>query len=424
MISCSHKLLTVTLCFLVSASGLSAATAAVPETSEARTALSEVIFAPVGQAALIRQKTVHQNESRDSVFFQSSTQSDSLYFIFPPPGVRDASTARAGGYIIKRSLKDGKFQWLKIFVQNDEGSYARLTPMGANPAEGRTKMDIYVDGELFQQGVTIAQPFERLLTAPFAAIVAQTEGLVDWSLVLPPQRTSEDAGVEKIVLTLRSRLKGLRDAEDGAMGSDGKFVFIESGKPQADGGFNCSGFAKFVVDGFYAPLMGRLTDITALKQRNLDARGNRWSGALETVKDPYFGLDWSRNLARELSAARTKGSLPSSEFADVRSVERFEYIEDVGYPMEYLREVLYILARRNQGYMYLGSLNREAADGSPVRQHHHLAVFFPYVDSKGVSRIVVMERNLETSVASLKNRFPKDSVHLVRISVEGDFYLP
>jgi hypothetical protein len=424
MISCSFRLPAVSPCFLIFALGMSAATAAVPETSEARMALSEVIFAPVGQAALIRQKTVLQKESRDSVFFQSSTQADSLYLIFPPPGIRDASSARAGGYIIKRSLKDGQFLWLKIFVQNDPGSYARLAPMGANPAEGRTRMDIYIDGAVFQQGVTIAQPFERLLTAPFAAIVDQTEGLVDWSLVLPPQRTSGDAGMEKIVQAVRSRLKGLRDAEDGAMGSDGKLVFIANGEPQADGGLNCSGFAKFVIDGFYTPIMGRLTDISALKQRSLEARGNRWSDALEIAKDPYFGLDWSRNLARELAAARTKGPLPSPEFADVRSVERFEYIEDVGYPMEYLKEVLYILARRNPGYLYLGSLNREADDGSPVRQHHHLAVFFPYVDAKGVFRIVVMERNLETSVASLKDRYPKDSVHLVRISVEGDFKLP
>lgn len=403
---------------------MSASTAGLPETSEARTALSQIIFAPVAQAAAVKKRTVVQKESRDSVYFQTSTQAGSLYLIFPPPGVRDAATAAAGGYIIKRELKDGKFTWLKVFVQNDAGSYARLMPMGSDPAQGRTRMDIFVNGAAFQSGITIAQPFERLLTAPFSAIIGFTEGLVDWSLVLPPVRTAGDARVEKIVQAVRARLKELRDVEDGAMSADGEYIFIETGLPQKAGGLNCSGFAKLVVDGFYAPLEGRLTDIASLKERSLDARGNRWSGAFETSKDPYFGLDWVRNLARELEKARTGGTLPPPEFFDVRDVERFEYTEDVGYPMEDLREILYILARRSPGYFYLGSLNREAADGAPVRQHHHIAVFFPYIDAKGVLRIVVMERNLETGVSSLRARYPKDSVHLVRISAEGDFQLP
>jgi hypothetical protein len=35
-----------------------------------------------------------------------------------------------------------------------------------------------------------------------------------------------------------------------------------------------------------------------------------------------------------------------------------------------------------------------------------------------------MERNVETSTASLQRRFPGEFVHLVRISSEGDFALP
>jgi hypothetical protein len=228
------------------------------------------------------------------------------------------------------------------------------------------------------------------------------------------------------VMLLRTRLKSLRDAEDGAMDSDGRFVFIRDGSAQqpGKGGFNCSGFAKFVMDGFYKPLTGKLADVGALKERSLDARGNRWSSAYEEQRDPYFGLDWSRNLARVLAAARTGERLPPAEFADVRGLERFPYVEDVGYPIESLEAILYLLARREPGFLYIGSLNREAEDGTPVRQHHHLAVFFPYLDDKSVTRVVVMERNVETSLASLQKRFPRDSVHLVRVDSEGDFAPP
>jgi hypothetical protein len=412
-----------TAALIMAAASAAASITSLPENAEARTALADVIFAPVGQAAAARSRAVPQNGTRDSVYFQTAEESGSLYLIFPPPGVRDAATAAAGGFIIKRSLRDGKFVWLKVFVQDDAGSYVRLAPLGADPR--RSAMDIYIGGAPFQEGVTIAQPFENLLTAPFAAIMAYSEGLVDWSLILPPVRTPRDASVEKVVAALRARLKSLGDVEDGAMDSAGRFVYIESGAPQkGPGGLNCSGFAKLVVDGFYMPLMGRLTDIAALKQREPEARGNRWSGALEEQRDSYFGLDWTRNLARELEAARTGAPLPDPEFADVQGVERFEYTEDVGYPIENLREVLYVLGRRDPGCIYIGSLSREAADGAPVRQYHHVAVFFPYVDAKGVLRLIVMERNVETSVDSLKTRYPKDSVHLVRISADGDYKLP
>jgi hypothetical protein len=51
-------------------------------------------------------------------------------------------------------------------------------------------------------------------------------------------------------------------------------------------------------------------------------------------------------------------------------------------------------------------------------------VFFPFIDGKSVFRVVVMERNQETSVSSLQKRFPKDDVHLVRIGSEGEYRLP
>jgi hypothetical protein len=382
--------------------------------------MRETIFAPVGEAASARARMLRQPESRGKVYFKTEVQSGSVYLIFSRPDSRDPSVDSAGNYIIKRSLKDGSFLQAKIFVQDDPGCFARLFPM-----DGRTGMDIFISGEPFQKGIVIAQPFDRLLTAPFSTIIELTSGVVDWSLVLPAERTAADMRVERIVGQLRPRLKMLADVEDGAMDGSGRFIYIRDGRPQAGrGGFNCSGFAKFVVDGFSRPLAGRLMDIQDIKERDLDARGNRWSPSYEESRDPYFGLDWSRNLARMLQSARTGEPLPPPEFADVRDVERFPYVEDVGYPIENLTAIFYILARRDPGVIYLGSLNREAGDGAPVRQHHHLAVFFPYIDGSSRLRIVVMERNLETSVASLQRRFPRDSVHLVRIDTEGEFSLP
>jgi hypothetical protein len=348
-------------------------------------------------------------------------EGDSLYLLFSPARDAGLRSASAGSYIIKRSMRDGRFLQAKIFLQNDSGFFVRLFPRDRD----RTLMDVYVLGEPLQQGVIVALPFARLLTAPFSEVQRLTGPVVDWRLVLPSERTAADARVEALVKTLRPRLARLGDVEDGAMDSAGRFVFIRDGRLQpGKGGFNCSGFAKFVIDGFYKPIASRLTDIEALKTRNLDTRKNPLSARYEESRDPYFGLDWARNLARTLSSARSGQQLPPAEFADVRNVELFPYRPDIGYPIGSIQTVLYLLWKRDPGALYLGTVNREAADGAPVRAYHHLAVFFPYADGAGAFHLAVMERNVETSTASLQRRFPGEFIHLVRIDAEGDFSLP
>ena len=182
-----------------------------------------------------------------------------------------------------------------------------------------------------------------------------------------------------------------------------------------------------MVDGFYAPLTGRDTDIVALKSRD-SMRGGKWSARFEEELDPYFGLDWTRGLARSLAQART-GSVPGDGDVDVRDADHVPYVRDVGYPVPRLRLVLYFLARRDPGAFYLGSVNaasRETSqEGTPtLRQHHHVIVLLPYFDSRGVFQVVVMERNVETSLASLNRRYAEEYVHLVRLDSTGGFALP
>jgi hypothetical protein len=201
-------------------------------------------------------------------------------------------------------------------------------------------------------------------------------------------------------------------------------VFIRDGSAQgASPGFNCSGFAKWVVDGFYGPLAGALTDIALLKERDLGIRGNRWTGPLEETRDPYFGLDWSRHLARELARARGE-PLAAVESADVRDAAGFAYIDDVGYAVADLPTVLYRLAREAPGRAYLGSINRPAPGDPSLRVHDHVVVLLPYVDARQVFRVAVFERSVETSLESLERRYPNDFVHLVRFEVHGDFEPP
>jgi hypothetical protein len=403
---------------------------AVPENADARRALRGTIFAPVREAAAAKGRLIEQPGAAGTVAFRAEVQDGAVFLVFANRTTPGASLASAGTFIIKRSLGDGSFVQAKVFLQSDPGCYLRVAPLDA----ARSRMSVFLFGQPLQKDIVVPAGFETLLTAPFSRLVDLTSTAVDWPLVLPRSATAGDVRLARIVDEVRRRLPRLGDAEDGAMDSSGRFVFIADGRAQqsattlagkpARGGFNCSGFAKWVVDGFYAPLEGTLTDVAEMKQRDPSSRGNRWSEPREESRDPYFGLDWSRNLARALAAARG-GALPSAEAADVRDAGLFPYVEDVGYPVDSLQTVLYLLAHRDPGAFYLGSVSSGPGPGAGgLRQHHHVVTLFPYVEAGGVFRAAVMERNAESTTSSLAARYPGSMVHLVRLGSEGDFAPP
>ena len=209
------------------------------------------------------------------------------------------------------------------------------------------------------------------------------------------------------------------------MDAHGEYVFIETGIPQGElGGLNCSGFAKWVVDGFYRPLAGQCIGVEALKIPASASRGNAWSRRLESERDPYFGLDWSRYLAVRLAQARTGILAGDLEGFDVRLMEPFPYTDDIGYPTEGLAVLLFRLAQDFPGYFYIGSLNRDYGENPILRQHFHVVVLFPYFERQGDFRVVVMERNQESSLETFLERYPGHYIHLVRVEARGPFDPP
>jgi hypothetical protein len=393
------------------------------ENWEARQRMQETIFAPLDEAAKARPALLAQSQGSPRVSFQRDAQSDALYLVFANQEGSRYPLDGAGTYIIKRSMKGGGFVQAKIFLQDGPGSYLRLFPGG-----DRTRMEVYLFGQLFQAGIALPVPFERLLTRPLADIMDMSAASVDWDLALAPAaRTAVDERIEGMVKALRARLPGLRDMDDGAMDRQGRMVSIATGQPAGKGGFNCSGFAKWIVDGLVAPLTGMNTDIAALKSRNA-GKAHAWASRFEEELDPWFGLDWSRGLARAIAVART-GRVPPDEEIDVRDSRRVPYVRDVGYPVPQLQYVLYFLARESPGDFYVGSVNAPSAlaisEGTPtLRQHHHVIVLFPWFDAQGVFQVTVMERNTETSLASLTRRYAAEFAHLVHIDSEGEFAPP
>src|SRR5690554_4325612 len=108
----------------------------------------------------------------------------------------------------------------------------------------------------------------------------------------------------------------------------------------------------------YRQLTGAWLSISDLKEKHFDLRGSAIGLEYEDERDPYFGLDWTRNIATEIARAHLSPAY-EPEDSDVRSVPFFEYTEDLGYEVPELWQIMYILAITEPGHWYLGSINGE-----------------------------------------------------------------
>jgi hypothetical protein len=396
--------------------------AQVPENLEVRERYQEVFLGSLGEnAAAVPAVLAQADGSR--VQFRTERSENALYTLFLNQEGDAFPIDSNGSWVIKRSREDGGFVQAKVFFRSDPGCFIRLFPMGA-----RTQMEVFLFGVPVARRAQLPVSFSSLLTSSFARVVELSRPLVRWELLLWRGQPEADRHQLEVIRRIRSELGGLRQADDGALDEEGRYVRIADGSPQGPGGgLNCSGFAKWVVDGFYGPLAGgRSTAVAELKRRHPELRGNRWSRGYEVARDPYFGLDWVRNLASALKRAYGEAE-GGPESSDVRRLEYLEYREDVGYPVEELELALFLATARQPGSFYLGSLNRELSGlpGQPVlRQHYHLAVFLPYFTAEGKFRVAVFDLNREGSLEDIRRRFPGHFVHLERLEARGQWVAP
>jgi hypothetical protein len=389
-----------------------------PENDEVRKKYRSVL----GSGPLLLRQTNTRVEElsgeKHRVKVTVAEQNKAVYLLFINEESYSFPLYSRGTYIIKTDDTSGEILQIKIFIKSDPGSFVRIFP-----DEDRSRLDLYLYGYPLYIDVLLPLPPETLTSAPFAKIITATDGVIHWDIIFPETMHSGYKTLISMVETVREALPFLPDAEDGALNGEGRFVFIETLTPMEAGGFNCSGFAKWLVDGLYLPMTGTCLDIGPLKVRNTDDRGNRWSQRYETVRDPYFGLDWTRNLAMELEKVRRGGPVDSG-FADVRDVPFFSYTDDVGFPAEHLPIIIYLLAIKEPGYLYLASVNDQSTAAPNLRQHFHVAAVFPYFTASGEFKAPVFERNFESALSDFSARYPGAFVHLVRVPGLGDFTPP
>jgi hypothetical protein len=346
-----------------------------------------------------------------------------------------------GSWILTRKRDGGEATRIRVFLRSDPYTYIQFRPF----IPGKSQMDVVLYDGYVVRSLPLPISFERLYVLPLEEILAAAGDAF-------PRRYFEiDHAMytdqRKFVAAVRSRLPGLSFLDDGAINADGEYVFIDTLEKQAgETGLNCSGFAKWVIDGLLKPRTGERLAIPPLKLP-FGTRGDSLTTPWETVRDPFFGLDWCRNLAsrantvlrsaafavqnefevrdRPFSMVITRGNAGGSE---IRSYPGF--LENAGFGIEGLHPLLYTLAIDEPGRIYLAAVNTEV--GAPVtesnprgaprmRQFFHVAVLVPYFNEYGTFQVTVFESAEETSFTGFKARYSGHFVNLSRVPVDGTF---
>ena len=401
--------------------------AAIPDNAWARQQLAEALVEPLAQLGKDDERVLRQVVAPQEVRFRVMREAGSVYLVFQNRVGKSWPDTAPGNVIIRRDLRGGGVDQVKLFLANDPLLFLRVTKAGS----GSLLSVFFRDNQTpLYRDLPIPLPIERVALTPLATLMKITDTRVVWNLFLNRPEASFYVDSLSMVRAIRGALPYLPDADDGAMDAKGNMVKISGVTATGTPGFNCSGFAKWVADGMFRPLtartegQGRYLDIETLSQRQLSLRSDPASDPFEESRDPWFGLDWTRNIARELAVARLGVASGADEAQDVRKVPFLEYTEDRGYPSAELEKLLYLLAVKEPGNFYLAAVNGDFGNRPVLWQYYHIVVLFPAFDEAGRFRCAVFERNNETSLASLQKRYPKEFMHLVRIRASGDFELP
>ncbi len=354
-----------------------------------------------------------QSETDVNVRFEVRKTATAFYIMFLNQFEDRFPVWSSGSYIIKKDLISGDFIQAKIFLFNDENSFIRVYP-----EQDRSRLDLHIFGNKIYNGIRIPLPFEKLILLPLSKVVQLTENKIPWDSLLTDISYNEWKDVEALSLKVQSLTPSLGDNEDGAFDEKGDYVFIETLLPQYDNnGLNCSGFVKWTVDLLYNDITGSNMPIKPLKKKHYDIRGNSWSNRAEDARDPYFGLDWTRNIAKYYRETLYPYQDLDILDCDINNTSYFSYKDNIGYEISNIKAVLYLEAVKNPGRIYLGSANKLFGEEFKLRQHVHVVALFPYFNSEGQFEIDVIERQTKTSIDSLTRRYKGDFLHLVHIEL-------
>jgi len=388
-----------------------------PEHNLRRQDRLEFMLKPLAFLPITHRETLPGQRRNDpNILFEFNRDRSGDYaFLWIPRSARGFDPTQRGTWIFIFSGRLNTLQEVKIFLGESPFTYLVL-----RPENHIFRGEAFLEGERIASRVPVLIDTERLMGASLRDIVTATQGHIDWNLFFLDDGEIGQLSKEFALSAQRILGPGFPEAIDGALDERGVWRRIESGQPFQPGGFNCSGFAKWFVDALafgvarlYLPLNDRLLE------KPLEIRGTTYTTSLEDARDPYFGLDWTRALIRELTMLSQPGAKPGWTDFDVTDYPWTRYVPNRGYPIEKLPAIAQWLAVTRPGRLFLLSVSgdfRPNPNAPILLQHRHVAVLLVWAEN-GVLQHALFETDgsgaKRTSIASLQSRYPNHYIHLV-----------
>jgi len=345
-----------------------------------------------------------------------------------------------GSWILTRRKDSGAASRIRVFPRSDPNTYIQFRHFSAD----KCLMDVVIYDAFAVHSLPLPVHLERLYTMPLTEVLDLAGSKFPRRYFEPEPDNYREQRL--FIQKVREKLPSLRYADDGAIDQQGRYVYIETGMEQTgQKGLNCSGFAKWLVDGMLKPVSGERLEIPPLKAP-FGSRGSTYTETWEELRDPFFGLDWIRNLA---SQAATILYAPAFGNIDEIVVKKEPFsriiirtgtgstlqsysgvLEHAGYSIEGLLPLLYTLAIDEPDRFYLAAVNNELGAprtesnprGQPrIRQYFHVAALVPYFTENGIFTVAVFESAAETPIKNFISRYPNHKISLVRVPVESKF---
>jgi hypothetical protein len=456
--------LCLSACILFPLAASDLPTAKIADDSSFRISVKDSWLTEIPGRVLAKRPVVHQLPGGGRVELRTEAGGNEFMIILAREltdgagGIRNAAGLPGGSFpgwaqgswILTRRKDTGAGARIRVFLRSDPYAYVQFRPL----SEDKSRMDLVLYDAYIVRSLPLPVPFERLYTMPVE------EALELAGDKFPRRYFDIDPAVYRdnrlLISRIRQFLPALNFADDGAIDENGRYVYINTLTPQetpgpppaaanSAPGLNCSGFVKWFIDGILRPFTGERLSIAPLKAP-FGERGSSFTDSWEQRRDPFFGLDWNRNLASRAALTLRSSAYASLEEIEVRA-EPFSqllirsrntaslrsypgFLENAGYGIEGLRPLLYTLSVDEPGKIYLAAVNTETGPastpdnprGAPrLRQYFHVAVLVPYFNEYGGFRIAVFESAEETSFNAFQSRYPAHYVNLVRIPLETGF---
>lgn len=419
-----------------------------PDDSSIRKSLIPLIFEKDLSISTNFEKRLFTDSSGQNWRLWVEKENQNVKFYLSPGlnGVFSASSQ--GTWILSRDITTGEPTKLQIILRSHYPCFLEILPNG-----NQSTISLIIQNAYFSQNSTIAVPLKRFYELSFLQIKTTTDPLINWTYADPDPVLYQNN--RRVIKKINENLKAITYGDEGCYDETNQLVSIKTGKPDNKiKGINCSGFVKWIVDSMVWPVIGQGLFVEPLKSQTVtfndddlkegataQASAESYSRDYTAIREPFFGLDWTRNLAAAaasvfcnrnltpLTAGVDVMNIPFSSIYDKSSLPQLvpSYIPNMGFSVSILKPLLYALAISEPDTLYLASINGLKSDKNgekPLRQHYHTAVLVPAILADGSFTVAIFESGESTTLEKFINRNKTEYIHLTRIRTPGQIYFP